>query len=482
MSDKAASSRGSAASSAGHWPTVIFVLIWSLIGAYIAVYFNLRIALPFFAVTGALLLILPFKTVFLAVVGFGIAHNPTYLNVFVISIGGFNAWFIELFMIFMVAVIVIELVTKRLKIETSPMFYVIGLFLISTLIQTARGFAYGYDISAVRTSLRNAIYPILIVPCALYFGSGGKTRKFIGALLLGWIGALIVFFLMYFGIFSKGGVSGFGRLMWPPTQNIMLFLPMLLVLLSDADTKFRENMVYWAIMLVSVAVLIAMQTRYVYAIVSIQIAMMIVIIGLTRPRGQRLIFVLKITVSLLAAMLVGVIILRIIRGEGFNLFIHNVVTRALSLFEWRKDVSIASRRHQILESIKLVQDNWIIGQGVGVKWHSLFSWGESRIDSAIFMVLGHQGLVGIVLFFAIFALWFQRGVYLLLNHSSIENPLVRAFSIAQPVYVFAVVANTVGSAAAYVLPANSILIICSAMISEKIYREHRKTKFIPKEF
>ncbi|MCK5833276.1 O-antigen ligase family protein [bacterium] len=445
------------------------VFIWSLMGAFLAVWFNPRIALPFFALTASLLLIIPFDAVLFGTVVFALIHNPSFQNPLEIYIGGLNVWFLEIAMVFVFASLFIEILTRKRRIEISPMFIVIGVYFISIVAQTIRGYTMGYDISEVRTSFRNALYPIMILPIGCYFGSGGSTKRFIKMLFIGWVLALFFYFLQYFGIFLISRTSLTGRLAWAPLSNIMLFFPLIIVLINEKKISFGENAFYWIILLISFAVLITSQTRLLYVAIAGELLIIIPLLAVFKPKGKRAIFVLKILLGLTAIGVLSIMFLKFAKGDSFDIFLKSVTNRALSLFEWRKDLSIASRRYQIYESLKMIQKNWIFGRGIGVEWYSLLRFGQSRIDGLYFMLMVHQGLVGIGLFFTIFILWFQRSLFLLFHRNLIKDTLEKNFILAQPAFIIAILVHGIGSSAAYVLPTNTILIFSCAMITEKIY-------------
>ncbi len=457
------------------------VFLWSLVGAYLAVWFNPRIALPFIALTGAMMLVIPFDVAFFGTLIFGLIHDPSINNPFQIYVGGFNLWLLEICFFLVFVIMFVEVITKRIKLSVSPMFFVLGIFLLSTVLQTARGYTLGYNIGDLRGNLRNALYPILIFPIGFYFGSGGSVKKFVKVLLIAWGIALIMYLMMYYGFLTLITVSLSGRLAWPTAQNILLFVPMLIFLLVDKNSKTRDSLIYWVLLLFSIVVILATQSRSNWAALTCEMTLILFILMIIKPRGEKLKFILKILIGLLAAGVIGIIVLKFIKGDGYDVFIKSVTDRAFSLFEWRKDIAIASRRYQIYESLKLVQRNWLFGRGVGVEWFSLAPWGLSRIDGVFFLILGQQGLVGLALFLSIYALWMQRSIYIVLHHKEIDDPLVQAFALAQPVYILAVLVNGVASSMAYVLPTNTILIYSSAMITEKIYHDLKITERSKKE-
>ncbi|MCD6500976.1 O-antigen ligase family protein [bacterium] len=441
-------------------------------GAYLAVWFNMRIALPFLALTALLFTLIPFKTVFFATFIFGTAYNSSFGNVFVINVGGFNLWFLEIFMGFVFVTMILEYITKRSRIEITPMFVIIGLFFLSTVIQTVRGYMLGYAACELRNSFRNALYPILILPISFYFNGGGTPKKFIKILFVGWIFTIVIYIMLYFGIFVQSRQSLTGRLAWPPTQNLLFFFPALIVLFSSRKATSRESILSFGLLLFSLVILVATQARSLMGSVLAELFLILPIIAFTRPKGKRLSFLLRLFGMIAAAVLFGVLLMKLFQGERFDFFIGNVQDRIRSLIAWKKDVSIASRRYQAYESLNILKGHWFLGRGVGVEWHSLYFWGKSRIDNLYFMVIGHQGLVGMALYLSIYVLWVQRVIVLIRNHQKFLNdPFERAFVLAQLPYIITTLVTGIAGTGAYLLPAHTIFIVSCAMITEYLYRE-----------
>ncbi|MCD6501893.1 O-antigen ligase family protein [bacterium] len=448
----------------------IGVFVWSLMGAYLAVWFSPRIALPFLALTAMLFTVIPFKTVFFATFVFGVSYNSSFSNVFVINVGGFSLWFLEIFLFFVFVTMILEYITKRSRIEITPMFVLIGLFFLSTVAQTVRGYTLGYAACELRNSFRNALYPILILPISFYFNGDGTPKKFIKMLFVGWVFAIVIYLMLYFGIFFQSRQSLTGRLAWPPTQNMLFFFPALIVLFTSHKATPRETIFSFGLLLFSLVILVATQARSLMGSVAAELFLILPIIAFTRPKGKRLGFLLRLFGMIAAAVLLGILLMKLFQGERFDFFIGNVQDRIRSLIAWQKDVSIASRRYQAYESLNILKGNWLFGRGVGVEWHSLYIWGKSRIDNLYFMVIGHQGLVGMAIYLSIYVLWVQRSIALIRHHKLLEDPFERAFVMAQLPYIITTLVTGIAGTGAYLLPAHTIFIVSCAMITEYLYR------------
>lgn len=452
------------------------LFVWSLLGAYIAVWFKPKIVIPFLGITAIILTIIPFEMIFFGSVILGLAHNPTYGNIFESSVGGFNLWLLELFIGFLFITMIIEFITKKGKLKITPMFVLFALFLLSTVAQTIRGYTLGYAVNELRGSLRNSLYPILIIPISFYFSAGGTVKRFIKVLFIGWIASIIIYFMIYFGIFFQSQQNFVGRLLWPPVHNLLCFFPILIVLLLSKDVKPKDMMSYVGILILSMMLIVMTQSRSIIGTISVEFLMIVPIIAYTRPRGKRLIFVFNSFLIMAAVVAIGVLLLKLAKGDEFVYLVKNMTDRFRGLIAWRRDMAIGSRRYQIYESLKILQGNWIIGRGVGFEWYSLFTYGKSRIDSLYFMIFGHQGMIGMVSFLAIYALWMQRSIALFMHLRIFGDRLIRAFIIAQPLFIINVLVSGIAQPGAYLLPPQEIMIVCCAMITEYLYREYRKSK------
>ncbi len=447
----------------------IGVFVWALTAAFIIVWPNPRIILPFFALTGALLIVFPLRTALFTIVIVILSYDSYTSSVKLFSR---NVYLLEFVFVFLIAIFTIEMITGRLKLTVSPTLILFCVFLLSSFLQFYRGIVLGNDLSLVRTSMRSLMFYFLALPVAMFFSGGGSIRKFINITIVGWAAAVAYYLLEYSGIILSTQVSVTGRLVSPPAMNAIGFIPLLILIMLETGNEKPawEKMAFLFLILASFVVITLTQYRTMVVNLLIEFTLLFIlhIRYYSRRKGTT---VIKNTFVLLVIGLIGVFVLRGFLSEKTDLVFFNILTRIKSLAMLRQDLALIARFRQVLETIELVKGNWLLGRGLGLEWHSLYFWGWTKIDNVYFNIIGHQGLVGLSIYLSIYALWLQRSIRLLLNKARIEDSVIRAFVFTQPAVIVAMLANGFTSANYYTFPVDFCLLIFWAMTTEHIYRK-----------
>ncbi|RKZ30848.1 hypothetical protein DRQ36_04080 [bacterium] len=454
------------------------VFLWAFLAAYLSLFPNIRLFLPFLVFTTIILLLIPFRVSFSVLVVFALAHTPGYGNIFQFRFAGWNILLLEVITIFIFLQIIIESLVGRIRFRITPMLIVIGMFFLSSVIQLLRGIYLGYDPSQLRSAGRAIVYFSYIIPIAAYYASGGTPRKLINLMLIGWGFALIHYFMKYFGIIFPAGASGTARMIWPPISNVIWFLPLILMyaLIKGVRQYDRKTYLCWFLLVVSCLVLLPTQARSIYLALFVEFVLLLSVVIAIQKKGERVVFVFRLLVITVVGVALAYFLLKFLMGEKFDLLISNVMLRFRTLGSIRRDLPIASRIYQIYESIKLLKGHWVFGRGLGIEWHSLINTGYFRIDNLYFTILVNQGLIGLGLYFAILALWMQRGIYLVNNSRLIKDNIVLAFSLVQPLAVLSILVSGMAGPAYYLSTPNIILMLLWAMTTEVIYSKVRPVK------
>lgn len=459
-------------------PNIAFlaIILFAVFSAYITIWPNPRIAIPFLGVVGLVLLAFPFKRFLAIFIVFAIAHNLSHLSVFKVGLGGFNVFYLEIALIFLLGLMFVELITGSLRIEIDSMFVLLGSFAILIVIQIIRGFISGFDFDHMKVITRSLAYYPIIIPIAFFWGSGGTPRKMINIALIGWTLALIYYLSIYFGVFQESLVSPTGRLAWAPFINAICFIPLLLLIITthDAERLAGKKFLLWLLFGATIFALPLTQTRAIFLIIMIEIIPLFFISVALQEKGKRLSFAIKTIIIVVLLIICGFFIMKSVFGEQFDYFIFNVMSRLRTFAFIRRDFAVIARFTQILETFKIIKENILFGGGVGVEWHSQKFFGGTGIDNVYFTILGQHGIVGFLLFLSIIFLWFKRSLFILKNKNKLDDPIELAFSSAQPLVIVGICASGFTEGAYYFAPPNYILLIVFAMTTEKIYQNLKK--------
>ncbi|MGC9315955.1 MAG: hypothetical protein ACP5G4_10090, partial [bacterium] len=127
--------------SDGKYTAILIIIVWAFFAALIQIKPTPRLILPFLTLNVILLILFPFKTYFpiFAVLSFALPSSKL-----AVVVGGWNVKIIEIFLVFLIAILFIELIWKKSKFKLTPISFFIIVFLVLTVIQSFRGISFGY--------------------------------------------------------------------------------------------------------------------------------------------------------------------------------------------------------------------------------------------------------------------------------------------------------------------------------------------------
>jgi len=447
------------------------VFIWALIAVILALKPSPRILLPYLAITGALFLIIPFKhSLYLMAIAM-LSHNSFEFG---FQVKGINFQVVEIIFVFFIMITLMEVITGRIrKITFTPMLWLFMLFICSISLQFVRGIVLGNDPALIRTSTRVVMFYILAIPVGIYYSMGNDAKKFIYAMLVGWVICLIVYLANYFTVFSSSLFSLTGRMVFPPTYNAIIFIPLLFLIELElfADDHIGRKLLFVIIVAASLVVILLAQTRTIYLNLIIEaIVLLCIILTIYRKDVLRKRVIWKGIITTGIIFMLTVVVMQTFLGERLNTILFHTLARVKTLCGLRFDLPLIARFEQVLETITLVKGNWLFGRGLGLEWHSLYYWGYSKIDNMYFTLIGHQGLIGLIIFISIFALWVHRSIALIKRISRIEDPVIRAFIILQPALIISILTTGMMSGNYYAFPVNLVIVIFCPLTIEYLYK------------
>jgi len=455
---------------------ILIIIFWAFFAALIHVKPTPRLILPFLALNGILLILFPFKTYFpiFAVMSFA---YPSFM--LISKIGGRTVEILELFLIFLIVVMFIEVIWKDFKFKLTPISFLICIFLILTAIQIYRGVSFGYKLPLVRTAGRNLAMWSVFLPMSVYLQNTDNAEKLIKYCLIGWGLGSAFYILSYLGIFTSSGIYVPNRPFWPSTLNIAIFFPLLILLIIPFERGLnRPNYIYHGgLLILSLLILIPTQARTIYVLLAIQIVVLSVITTLVQKKGQKYIYFLKVIFVFAIVGVLSVILLKIFMGENFDILVQTLLRRFDTANNLRSDLSLNARRWQVYESMIRIRGHWIFGRGIGFEWNSFK--GIYKIDNLYFALLIHFGLVGLGVFAIIIGLWFHRGVWLIIHRDELESYFLKAFVLSQPAVILAILSTGfTGSGFAYTT-SNVTIMVYWIILTEYFYIKLRRKKISP---
>ncbi len=455
----------------GKYTAILIIIVWAFFAALIQVKPTPRLILPFLALNGILLILFPFKTYFpiFAVLSFAL---PSFK--LVVVLGGWNVKIIEMFLVFLIAIIVIELIWKKCKFKITPISFFIAVFLLLTLIQAFRGISLGYKLPLVRSAGRNLAIWSVFLPMVFYLQNTDEAEKFLRYALLGWGLGASYYMLSYLGVFSPTGIYVPDRPFWPSNLNITIFFPFLILLLIPFEKGVnRSNFLYYGgLILITLLILIPTQTRTIYVILIIQLVTLSSLMILVQDKGQRLSYFLKILFVFGIIGLLSLIMLRLTMGENFTILVQTLIRRFDTIYDLRTDLSLSARRWQIYETMTRIKGHWFFGRGIGFEWGSFK--GIFRIDNIYFSLLMHYGLVGLGVFCLIIVLWIHHSVWLIIHRNTLDKYILKAFVLSQPAVILGIIATGFASAGFVYTSSNIAAMVYWIMFTEYLYVKHRK--------
>jgi hypothetical protein len=452
---------------------LFLIVLWAFLGALVISKPLPKFILPFLTLNFALLLLLPFRRYFPFFVVMSYAYPSNRIGFFV---GGWEVQFIEVFFVFIVLLIFVELLWKDTKLKITPISVLVALFVISTLGQSIRGIVLNYSLPFIRTAGRNLGMWSVFFPTVVFLQNGGNSEKIIRIMLIGWGLSTITYLMAYFGIIPIPDMYFLGRPWWPPTLNIALFFPIILLTLIpfEKTDEIKSTLTSLVLMVLSAAILIPTQSRTIYGVLIIEIFVISGILVAIHQRGHRLLYFLKLMTILITLGLAGIAVLRIIMGNDFIVLFQTLLRRFDTITNLQTDLALGARRWQVWESIRILQGNWLFGRGSGFEWSSFR--GMMRVDNFYFSLLVHQGVVGLSIVLAIFGLWLHRSIWLIINRNLLESYLLRAFAIAQPAVIAAILSSGITSAGFVYATSNAVPMVIFAILTEHLYREYKLKK------
>lgn len=457
--------------SDGKYTAILIIIVWAFFAALIQIKPTPRLILPFFTLNVILLILFPFKTYFpiFAVLSFALPSSKL-----AVVVGGWNVKIIEIFLVFLIAIIFIELIWKKSKFKLTPISFFIIVFLVLTVIQSFRGISFGYRLPLVRSAGRNLAIWSVFLPMSFYLQNTDNTEKFLRYALLTWGLGASFYMLSYLGVFSPTGIYVPDRPFWPPNLNIALFFPLLLLLVIPFEKVVnRSNSLYYlGLMMLTLLILIPTQARTIYVILVIQLVVLSSLMILVQKRGQRLRYFLKILFVFSVIGVLSLIMLRLIMGENFIILVQTLIRRFNTIYNLRTDLSLGARRWQNYETMSRIKGHWFLGRGIGFEWGSFK--GIFRIDNFYFSLLMHYGLVGLGVFGVIMALWTHRGIWLIIHRNELENYFLKAFALSQPAVILGILATGFTGAGFVYTSSNIAPMVYWIIITEYLYIKHRK--------
>lgn len=449
------------------------ILLWAFLGALIIVKPVPKFVLPFLALNFALFLLLPYKRYFPIFVIMSYVYPS---NRIAFSVGGREGHFIEVFFVFIVALILVELLWNDTKLKFTPISILLALFFISTVAQSVRGVMLGHSIPFIRTGGRNLGMWSVFFPALIYLQNGGDSEKLIRMMLIGWGLSVIAYLMSYFGVIPIPDMHYLGRPWWPPSLNIALFFPIILLTLIpfEKTDEVKSTLMSLILMVLSIVMLIPSQARTFFVLVIIEILIVSGILVAIHKKGERLSYFFKLMTILAVLGIAGIAVLRIIMGNDFVVLYQTFVRRFDTVANLQTDLSLGARRWQIWESMKILQGNWIFGRGMGIEWSSFK--GMLRIDNFFFSLVVHQGLLGLGIFMAIFGLWFHRSIWLIVNRGLLNGYMLKAYAISQPAIILAILSSGITSAGFVYAASNIVPMVIIIILTEHLYRECKAKK------
>lgn len=465
--------------AANPYLAALFVILWAFLAVLIQFKPSPRLILPFLALNFVFLLILPFRVYFPIFFVMLISLRPSDFSM---PIGGFNVNFIEIFYFFIFVIIFVEIIRGEKKFRFPPFSYLIIIFLISVVVQLIRGYTLGHRPDFIRTTARAIMFIGVFFPMSFYLQNTGKVENVIRLGLLGCGITAIYYLSIYFGVFSGSYVDILGRPSLIAMNNLVLAFPIVFLMLipisKDKDRDKKKLPLYFLLMILLIAEIIPSQSRIIVLKVTVEVFLLFLTLVLLR-KEKKFAFALKLTSLLLVVFGLTLLVMRLLMGHDFNRLATTFLSRFDTFTNIKTDLSIGQRRYQIWESLKLIQGHWLFGRGFGIEWKSFP--GILRIDNTYFSTLVHQGLLGLVILLAIFGLWFQRSIWLVLHRDLLDSYLNEAFVVSQPITIVAILISGFGGAGfIYAIPLVSILFLWIA-ITEHLYLRTRKiAEEIPK--
>ncbi|MCK4816440.1 hypothetical protein KA005_11790 [bacterium] len=358
---------------------------------------------------------------------------------------------------------------KRIKITAFG--YAILSYVTISMFSFFHGLLNGY-IKSLRSIRISEIYPQLMYLSYFIFLTTGlaKIRKRILFDFMLGASAFIGVQLIY--VFTQNRLAAFSRINTITVQIAMIVFPYVLGIVYFAKSIRRKVFSILALVPISFAVLICLQRSLWLALI---VALAVSLFIYFYKQGFSL---QKILALFFAGFLGFVVVLaiaifglsRITSGAAILVLLKRFLSFS-SLEYLRIDPSAFTRMTEIKQALAKIHGyEWFVGRGIGDTFYSFLRVTTKRyFDNCYAWVLWKMGIVGLIAFLSMFAIFFQRALYLLRRKISNEDLI----------YVMAITLNMLGILICSLGNASLIqfryIIIWSISMAvlEQIYRRYR---------